>query len=253
MESPSVTANQIETLRKLQAIDGELYRLRQEQRQKPLALERTKQLVAEQQAKAQAVEARLKTTQLQRKEQELELSQREANVKKLQVQLLQVKTNKEYTAIQHEIEQAKADCSLLEEEIIRLLDGIDQVAQEQRGEQEQLAQRQAQLRDDEQRVAQELQAIQQHVATLEQQRLTMTPLVKPETLSVYERVLANREGLALVPLANDSCGGCHMVQRPQAINEVYLKTALVMCESCSRILYLEEQNGERTAETPGVS
>ena len=253
MESNAVMAVQIEMLRKLQAIDGALYRLRHEQRQKPLALERTKESVAEQQEKAQAAEARLKTTQVQRKDKELELSQRETNVKKFQVQLVQVKTNKEYTAIQHEIDQAKADASLLEEEIIQLLDAIDQLTREHKTELERLAQRQAQLHEEEQRITQELQAIQTQMAALEQQRSTLTPSVDPATLSVYERVLANREGLALVPLVNDSCGGCHMVQRPQAINEVYLKAALVMCESCSRILYLNEMDGEHASETPRVT
>ena len=62
-------------------------------------------------------------------------------------------------------------------------------------------------------------------------------LVERAALSLYERVLAGREGLALVPLVNKSCGGCHMVQPPQVISEARLNAKLVTCDSCNRILY----------------
>ena len=66
------------------------------------------------------------------------------------------------------------------------------------------------------------------------------PTLLPATLEVYERVLDIREGLALVPVLNDSCGGCHRRLPPQVINEVYLKAKLVTCENCNRILYFDE-------------
>jgi len=65
-------------------------------------------------------------------------------------------------------------------------------------------------------------------------------IVSEKDAATYERVLASREGLALVPLVNDSCGGCHMVQPPQVVNEVSLKATLVTCENCNRILYVDE-------------
>jgi len=236
--------DQLEPLRKLQAIDAQLYRLRNEQREIPLELERAKQALAQQQATTQAVEARLKALQVQQKDREIELSTREANIKKLQAQLFQVKTNKEYTAMQREIDQAKADVSLLEEEIIQLLEAIDRAKQEYEAQQGHLARQRGTLQSEEARIARALAAIQEQVAHLEQQRSVLTPLVQPTTLSVYERVLANREGVALVPLVNDSCGGCHMVQPPQVVNEVYLKAKLVTCESCNRILYADESQNE---------
>jgi len=232
--------DQIDSLRKLQEVDAQLYRLRIEQQQKPLALEQLKQGVAEQQAKAQASEAKLKTFQVQQKEKELELSTKEAGAKKLQLQLFQVKTNKEYSALQHEIEQFKADASQLEEDILKLFDGIEQAMREHRGQLALVAKAQATLREEEAKMTRELQAIEQEIAALQAQRQTLTPVVPPATLSVYERVLASREGLAMVPLLERSCGGCHMVQPPQVINEVMLKAKLVTCDSCNRILYLDE-------------
>lgn len=237
--------DQIETLRKLQEIDAQLFRLRTEQQRQPLELEHAKQLVAEQQANAHAIEARLKVLQVEQKQKELELSTREAAVKKLQLQLFQVKTNKEYTAIQHEIDQAKADASVFEEDILKLMEAIDQTAREHQAQLAHVAQQEARWREEAARTAQALKAIGEQIAVLEQQRQTVVPLVKAPMLSVYERVLASREGLALVPLVHESCGGCHMVQPPQVVNEVHLKARLVTCENCNRILYLDDGASDR--------
>jgi hypothetical protein len=53
-----------------------------------------------------------------------------------------------------------------------------------------------------------------------------------------------RDGLALVPLVSDACGGCHRRLPPQVINQVYLKADLVTCESCNRILYFDEAHSK---------
>lgn len=235
-------SDQIEPLRQLQTIDGELYRLRALMKQKPLELEQFKQKAAAQQAVVQAAEAKLKGLQLQHKNKELELLTKEATIKKLQGQLFQVKTNKEYAAMQHEIDQSKADISLLEEQILTLLDSIEQAKREHGAQSATVAQEQQALRAQEARVEQELGSMREQMAQHQQQRSGIVPAVPKDSLSIYERILVSREGRALVPLVKESCGGCNMVQPPQVVNEVYLKNKLVMCESCSRILYVDEQS-----------
>jgi predicted nucleic acid-binding Zn-ribbon protein len=75
------------------------------------------------------------------------------------------------------------------------------------------------------------------MADLEGARKTIVPEVPPEPLAAYERVLEIREGLALVPVVGDACGGCNRRLPPQIVNEALLKAKLVTCESCNRILY----------------
>ena len=229
----------LEILKQLQTIDAELYRLRGDQQRKPLELERAKQAFAEEEARAKTSEAHVHALQVQQKEKELELSAKETQVKKLQGQLFQVKTNREYSAIQQEIEQAKADISLTEEEILKVLEGIDRAKQEQQQRAAQVATQQKELRKEETRIEEDLTVMRERAATLESQRKMLTPKMERAGLALYERVLAGREGLALVPLLNESCGGCHMVQPPQVISQVQLNAILVTCDSCNRILYLD--------------
>ena len=232
-------AELINSLRKLQDLDGQLYALRHQQRQKPLELEQVKQQVAQEQEVAKAADAKHKTAQLQQKEKEGELAAREGTVKKLQGQLFQVKTNKEYAAMQQEISQSKADSSLLEEAILKLIDEVEQAKQALQAQQKRVAERQDVLKREQARIDQDLAQITQQITRLEQERLGLTPALKREELSLYDRILVSREGLAMVPMVGQSCGGCNMVLPPQVINELSLGGKMTLCESCNRILYIE--------------
>ena len=233
-------ADQIELLKKLQALDGELFKLRREQAAKPRQLEQAQAAVAAQEASGKAAEATLKQLQLSQKDKDIELQTREGQVRKLQGQLFQVKTNKEYTAMQREIDALKTDNSLLEEAILTLFDEIDQAGKERQRQQQALAQEQERFRQDAARIEREQTAISEQIAQLERQREAIVPDVPKPALTAYERVLEIREGVALVPIVTDTCGGCNRRLPPQVVNQVLLKANLVMCESCNRILYFDE-------------
>ena len=85
------------------------------------------------------------------KAQELELQTREASVQKLKGQLFQLKTNKEYTAMQHEIDTLKADNSLLEDAILKTFESIDQAKQHREREGQARASAQQQVEQERQR------------------------------------------------------------------------------------------------------
>ena len=233
-------ADQREKLKQLQVLDGELFTLRRQQEERPRELETAEASAAQQEARVKAADAKLKTVQLAQKEKEVDLQAKEGNVRKLQGQLFQLKTNKEYTAMQHEIEALKADNSLLEEAILKGFDATEAATKERQEEQRKLAEAQARLQSERQRIEHELAVIGEQISQLERQRQTLVPDVPPPALALYERILQIREGVALVPLLNDACGGCHRRLPPQVINQVYLNASLVTCESCNRILYFDE-------------
>ena len=56
----------------------------------------------------------------------------------------------------------------------------------------------------------------------------------------YEKLLDHKEGVAIVPIENNSCGGCFMNVTPQMINAVKMNEEVVVCETCSRILYIKD-------------
>lgn len=61
--------------------------------------------------------------------------------------------------------------------------------------------------------------------------------VDPRLLSAYERIRGSyRNGLAVVPIHRDSCGGCFNVIPPQRQSEIRQHKKIIVCEHCGRIL-----------------
>ena len=233
-------ADLIERLKTLQSLDTQLYQFERQQQAKPRELEEFRHQVEEQQEQLKEAEDRLKAIQLAHKEKEVDLQTREGNIKKLQGQLHQVKTNKEYTAMQHEINAARADSSLLEDAILKLLEDIEVAMRARDVQKKRLEEKQAWFRQEDRRIQGELQQAKEAIGRLRAERSQNTPGIPEEALVVYDRVLKVRNGLALVPLSGETCGGCHQRLPPQVVNEVYLKAKLVTCEACNRILYLND-------------
>ena len=236
-------ADQLKLLVDLQKIDGEIFHLRRQLEANPAAAARLKEEHQRFTQGLQQAEARYKALEVKRNQKETDLGQKEEQIKKLQIQLFQVKTNKEYTAMQKEIEGFKADKSVLEEEVLRIMEEIDGAKSQVVSEREQLKARESELKSRMDGIEQESQRIKASVGELKAKRGTALPKVDPSILARYERILEWKEGLALVPVVGGSCGGCHMILPPQAVNEVQLATRLVPCEKCARILYYVETSG----------
>lgn len=231
---------QLNKLTELQALDSEIYRLKKELKLLPLQISTLQDEFKSKQKTLNDYEDKLKVLQVKRKEKEVELESKEGGVKKYQVQLYQVKTNKEYTALLQEIENLKADNSVLEEEILKILDQIDAVRIEVAQKKESLAQEEKRVNEEKQKMEKEIEDIKEKLETLSRQRLKVAPNLEVKILSHYERILKNKDGLALVNIEGDACGGCHMNLPPQVINEIKMREKIITCESCARILYSKD-------------
>ncbi len=232
-------ADQLKTLVELQKLDAEIHRLRRELNSKPAEAARLKEAHERAVQGLQAAEARHKSLEVKRNQMETDLGQKEEQIKKLQVQLFQLKTNKEYAAMQREIEGFKADKSVLEEEVLKLMEEADRAKGQVAADRQVVKTQEEALAAQLQRIEEESQKIRASVEELRAARSALTPKVEPVVLAQYERILERKDGLALVPVRGYACGGCNMVLPPQVINEIQMGTRLVLCESCARILTVE--------------
>ena len=171
---------------------------------------------------------------------EMDLKEREAKISKLQGQLNQVKTNKEYAAFQHEILGLKADASKTEDEILKML---EQAETHQR-ELKELTRRaeEAVQATAKQRQAFET-AISDATARIErvrQERAALAGKIPPNFLGPYERLLHKADGRAMAACRNYVCDGCKMSLTANTVNLLMGGDKLIFCHSCGRILYLAE-------------
>ncbi|MCM8790804.1 MAG: C4-type zinc ribbon domain-containing protein [Candidatus Omnitrophica bacterium] len=231
---------QIKILVELQGLDTNILRLNDELDSIP---EKIKVMEGAFQQKAQNLkrhEENIKSLQVRRKEKEVELQGKEDTIKKYTTQMYQVKTNKEYTALQEEIARIKADNSLIEEEIIKILDEMDAENAEIAKEKDFLKKEEIALSEEKKKLEVEAGRLKEELAALQKQRSELALKVDKAILSKYERILSSKDGLAVVPVLQDSCQGCFRILPPQVINEIKMKSELVVCENCARILYIEE-------------
>jgi hypothetical protein len=226
---------------RLQQIDSQIHQLFQEKDvEKPEGLEKLKEEFEKEKRNLALFEEKVKQLQLKRKEKELELASKEENVKKAQSQLYQLKTNKEYQAKLSEIASFKADVSLLEEDVIKVLDEIEQAEKDYRTMKDRFAEEEKKIKAQEVKIREEIKEIEIKIKEMADKRSLISQDIDKETLSKYEQLLETRAGLAIVPVENESCGACHMRLTPQTINEIKMYKDFVFCENCVRCLYIPE-------------
>ena len=233
--------SQIESLVQLQKVDSEIYALKNEKESKP---EQVKALEAAFEAKKQSLVGLEKSAQdllKQRKDKELMLASNEENRKKLQTQLYSLKTNKEYQVMLQQIEEAKADASVIEDKVLQLFEQSDKIKTDIEKEKQRLQEEEKVYSAETKRVRERIQQIDERLAQLDVQRKQILPAVDPKMLSQYERILNNRDGLAIVGVKDNSCQGCNMFVPHQVINLIKMYERLVTCEMCARILYIEDE------------
>ena len=232
---------QISWLVKLQAVDTQIYRLQQEQKGAPLKIKELQELFIRKKENLDSLEKKAQELLRQRKEKELECASREEQMRKMQIQLYQLKTNKEYSAKLKEIDTVKADKSVLEDAILVLMEESDKLGNEIKKEKAFLAEEEKKDNAEIQKIELRGKEIEDKLSTLKSQREQIAQQVDSKILAKYERVLANRDYLAIVRVENNACQGCFMNVPPQVINLIRMYNNLVICEVCQRILYIEEE------------
>ena len=231
---------QLSNLLKLQTIDSEMYSLKDEKDSKPQEIKALEASFEEKKRHLAELEKNLLDLQKQRKDKELELASKEEAAKKLQGQLYALKTNKEYQAMLQQIQDAKADASIIEDKILQLFDQVDKLKLETEREKQKIKEEEKVFLEEKKKVEIRVKEIEGRLAQLDALRKQAIPEIALKILSQYERILKSRDGLAIVTAKNNSCQGCNMFVPPQVINLIKMYEHLITCEMCNRILYIEE-------------
>ena len=235
----AAVARELEKLKHVQVLDKELHDLRSAVKRIPEQLREGEAAFAAKRTAHAAAQENMKGVQLKLKEKEIDLGAKEERVKKHDAQLSQVKTNQEYKALQTEIASLKGDASLVEDEILKLMEEVEAAKAAVQKEKERLAAEEQVLAREKQVLADERAEKGKRIAELEGQRKAALAEVDREAAQAYDRIVASRAGQALARIDGETCGACQMLLRPQLVNEVQLGERLTVCESCSRILYIE--------------
>ena len=231
---------QLQTLIDLQGFDARIASLEADAVRLPKQIEAIQAALAEAKRTVETVKTKVDTTKkdLRAKEKDLEV----ANVKrqKLEGRLYEVKTNKEYSAVLLEIEEAKQEKAKTEEEILNLMEMQERLGVDIKDAEQRFKTREEQARQDEGTVRRKLAAVLQELEIVRAERNSRAKEIPPSLVTSYERIARARGGVAVAAVSVSAvCGGCRVSIRPQAIQELRSAT-LMRCESCGRYLYWQE-------------
>jgi predicted nucleic acid-binding Zn-ribbon protein len=175
--------------------------------------------------------------QKKRRDLENEVKDMKVQIGKYKRQLNEVKTNKEYTALLHEIGETQHKVDTLEEAIIAEMLAADDVEEEIKAALHRQGQEEDSLKKEKLVLEEKLKETEAKSAALHKDREALHPRIPREQLKLYEAISQKKGGTALSPVTGDFCAMCHMRVRPQMLNEIRDKLKVILCENCGRILY----------------
>jgi predicted nucleic acid-binding Zn-ribbon protein len=168
---------------------------------------------------------------------EKDVAVHQGRLSKFREQLMSVKTNVEYQAMQKEIEFAQKEVKVLEDRILeRMLEADDLMAAAKRAELE-LASEQQAVAAERHALSAEHGELKQSLERVARERAELVKALDPKILVLFDLVSRRRNGVAVAEARDGICTICHVRLRPQVFNTVRRNEEIVQCDSCNRILY----------------
>ncbi len=235
----------LRALRALQELDQEIFRLNAELRRLPAERDQRRAGIDRAIATREDLDRRHLELRTRVKEIEDMTTQQRQRMRKVESEALSSRGDVALlAAYQHQIRTLKRDISAAEEE------GLQLIEESEAGETE-LVRMKDEI-DAAEKVFEEFshnaereiaEATSKRTALATERAARLTDDVDRESLTLYERLLAAREGVALAELEGRICQRCYMEVPSNLYVQVARGTALAQCPSCDRIFYI--RRGDR--------
>ena len=165
------------------------------------------------------------------------IKEAEALVKKYEKQSENVKNNREFEAINKEIEMQTLEVKLCEKHIKDATEEIGEKAKQLDSAKKAVGVKEGNLNGKKGELEKIITETEKEEKQYFKQASDARSHVDERLLLSYERIRKNyRNGLAVVPVERDSCGGCFHAIPPQKQSEIKLRKKVIVCENCGRIL-----------------
>jgi predicted nucleic acid-binding Zn-ribbon protein len=184
-----------------------------------------------------AAKERLAENQTTRRTIEKDVAVHQGRLSKFRDQLMAVKTNQEYQAMQKEIEFAQAEVKNIEDKILERMIEADELSSLVKRSEAELAADQKAVDADRRAIGVEMADLKAALERLAAERRTIVAALDPQTLLMFEKVARRRNGVAMAEARDGICTICHVRLRPQVFNTVLRNDHITQCDSCQRILY----------------
>ena len=234
----------LQQLLKLQEVDKKLFALEEAKEKYPAEIDLRRSRIAKARSVLADLEDQSAEFEKQQRHCEREIESGKATLREREERFAVVTTNKEYDSLQLEIEICKTTIAEHETQLLKALEGLEQI-------QEQIAEEQGafeEVRGAEQERIDELEGqlstMQEQIDEVAASRQVVAKGIEDinaQLLRTYERK-KGRRGIRVAAVRKGACGACYHQMPAQIRNEVRVGDRVIYCESCGTIMVWDEQS-----------
>ncbi len=230
-------AEKLAALYQLQQVDSEIDKIKILRGELPLEVQDLEDDIAGLETRIGNIETEINAMQDSISKKNNEILNAQDLIKKYEEQQKNVRNNREYDSLSKEIEFQTLEIELAEK---RKKEFSEQVEQKQELITESttvLEDRQGDLTNKKSELDEIIADTQKEEESLNKKRNEIQGIIEPRLFTAYEKIRNNaRNGLAVVTVERDACGGCFNKIPPQRQLDIASRKKIIVCEYCGRIL-----------------
>lgn len=173
-----------------------------------------------------------------------DITSAESSVERYKKQLDEVKNNREYDTLTKEIEFQSLEIQLCNKKIKEALIKVEEKNADLAEADELMKDRTAALKEKKEELDEIMQETRDEEEKLKNKASELEVTIEPRLLSSFKRIRKNsRNGLGIVYVQRDACGGCFNKIPPQRQLDIKMHKKVIVCEYCGRIMIDPELAG----------
>ena len=177
-----------------------------------------------------------------------EIAEAEESVERYKKQLDEVRNNREYDTLTKEIEFQSLEIELCNKKIKEANVKVEDKKRELAHTNDLIADRQQALAEKRNELEEIMQETREEEEVLKAKAADLETKIEPRLLASFLRIRKNaRNGLGIVYVQRDACGGCFNKIPPQRQLDIKMHKKIIVCEYCGRIMIDPELAGVKTA------
>ena len=176
-----------------------------------------------------------------------EIKEAEESVERYKKQLDEVRNNREYDTLTKEIEFQSLEIELCNKKIKEANIKVEDKKRELARTNDLIGDRQQALDEKRNELEEIMQETREEEEVLKAKAADLETKIEPRLLSSFKRIRKNaRNGLGIVYVQRDACGGCFNKIPPQRQLDIKMHKKIIVCEYCGRIMIDPELAGVKT-------
>lgn len=229
------------TLYSLQQIDSQIDKIKIIRGELPLEVQDLEDEIIGLQTRIEKFDEEVKTYEKQIAEKKLSIKESNALIKKYEEQQMNVRNNREYDSITKEIDFQNLEIQLSEKRIKEYTFNLEAKLDQIRESKSILKERESDLRIKKAELNDIVEETEKEENALIKKSKEYNTLIEERLVMAYNRIRLNaRNGLGVVQIERDACGGCFNKIPPQHQLDIRMHKKIIVCEYCGRILVDDE-------------